>query len=362
MGKAKISSQQLLALIILFNTGTALVVSLGTKADRDAWLATLLGAAGGMLLFGIYAALYRLAPSLLLTDHLRAVLGRYVGFAAGLLYSVFFLYGASRDLRDGGNLLINSVLDQTPLVVVEVVMILAVAYVLNKGIEVLARTAQIFLMVLLLIGLLSLVLLLCSNLIETKRLFPVLGHGWHHVLMSFLQQTLEFPYSEIICFTMVFPLVNQVNKGIRFGFAAVLISGIVLTLSSMFQITVLGMDVTARSTFPLLYMISLIDIGPFVQRLDVLVVLTLIIGVFFKVAIFYYACVRTIADIFHIPDERKMILPVALLIALTSLISAGSFTEHIEEGNIALRTLFVLLGIIVPVMLLIAGWMKKRMS
>lgn len=360
MDKVKINSQQLLALMILFNMGTALVVSLGTSAERDAWIANLLGAAGGFLLFGVYAALHLLAPKLRLTGHLRSMLGRRGGFVAGMLYMIFFMYGAARDLRDAGNLLVNSVLDQTPLMAVEAIMVLTVAYVLNKGIEVLARTAQIFLVVLLLIGLLSMFFLLFSTLIETERLFPILGNGWSPVLISVLQQTFEFPYSELICFMMLLPLINQTNKGIRFGFVAVVISGIVLTLSSMLQITILGKDITSRSTFPLLYMISLIDIGSIVQRLDVFVVLTLIIGAFFKIAIFYYACVSAIADVFHIQDEHRLVLPVGLLVLLTSLMSAGSFPEHIEEGNIALRTVFAFMGVAIPVLLLIFGWIKKR--
>ncbi|MGQ8873526.1 GerAB/ArcD/ProY family transporter [Paenibacillus amylolyticus] len=360
MDEVKINAQQLLALMVLFNMGTSLVVSLGTTAERDAWIATLLGNAGGLILFGVYAALFRLAPKLQLIGHIRALLGKPIGLILGMLYIIFFLYGASRDLRDGGDLLINSVLDQTPLIVVEAAMILAVAYVLDKGIEVLARTAQIFLIVLLLVGLLSVVLLLCSNVIETERLFPLLGNGWGAVFTPFLKQTFEFPYTELICFMVIFPSLDQPNQGLRFGFVAVFISGIILTISSMLQIAVLGVDITSQSTFPLLDMISLIDVGAFVQRLDVFFVLFLIVGVFFKTAIFYYACVSSITDLFHIRDKRTMIYPVGLLILVVSLINSSNFAEHIKEGNIALQTVFLPMGGAIPVLLLIGGWLKKR--
>ncbi|MBB6021714.1 spore germination protein KB [Paenibacillus sp. JGP012] len=358
MNEVKINAQQLLALMVLFNMGTALVVSLGTTAERDAWIATSLGAAGGIILFGVYAALFRLGPKLQLIGHLR-LLGKPIGLVLGMLYIIFFLYGASRDLRDGGDLLINSVLDQTPLIVVEASMILAIAYVLDKGLEVLARTAQIFLIVLLLVGLLSVVLLFCSNVIETERLFPILGDGWGAVLTPFLKQTFEFPYTELICFMVILPSVNQPNQGLRFGFVAVLISGVILTISSILQIAVLGVDITSHSTFPLLDMIGLIEMGAFVQRLDVFFVLFLIVGVFFKTAIFYYACVSSITDLFHIRDKRTLILPVGLLILAASLINSGNFAEHIEEGNIALHTVFVSMGGAIPVILLMGGWLKK---
>jgi spore germination protein KB len=47
MEKAKISVIQLFAMMFLFELGSALVVSLGSNAKKDAWLAILLGVCGG---------------------------------------------------------------------------------------------------------------------------------------------------------------------------------------------------------------------------------------------------------------------------------------------------------------------------
>lgn len=360
MGKPRISPGQLFSLIILFDMGTALVVSLGIKSEKDAWLAILLGTGGGLLLFFVYTALFRLYPKLPLTGYIRAILGKWIGFALGLLYILFFLYGAARDVRDGADLIVSSVLDQTPIIVISAVMIMSVAYVLNKGIEVLARTAQIFLVILGIVGLLSNVLLLFSDAIEINRLFPILGDGWGPVIKTTLKQTIQFPHSEVICFTMLLPYLNQSKKGVRAGFTAVLISGFILSYSSALNIAVLGTDLVGRATFPMLNMISLINIGEFIQRLDVFVVLTLIIGDFFKVAIFFYAGVMAAADVFQIRDHRKLILPMGLLILLNSMMITSSFSEHIEEGNAALQTVFILFGVIIPFVLLMVGGLRRH--
>ncbi|MBO1515289.1 GerAB/ArcD/ProY family transporter [Metabacillus bambusae] len=357
---SKISPGQLFSLIILFDMGTALVVSLGIMAEKDAWLAILLGAAGGLFLFFVYTSLFRLYPDLPLTTYMREILGKWIGWTLGLFYILFFLYGAARDVRDGGDLLVSSVLDQTPTIVISSVLIISVAYVLNKGIEVLARTAQIFLVILVILALLSNLLLLLSGTVEINRLLPVLGNGWGPVIKTSLKQTIEFPHGEVICFTMLLPYLNKPKKGVRAGFAAVLISGLILSYSSALNIAVLGTDIVGRTTFPMLYMISLINIGEFIQRLDVFVVLTLIIGDFFKVAIFFYAGVMAAADVFQIRDYRKLILPIGLLILLISMMITGSFAEHIEEGNLALQTVFVLFGTVIPLALLLVGGLRRR--
>ncbi|WP_372631232.1 GerAB/ArcD/ProY family transporter [Cohnella sp.] len=360
MEKAKISPGQMAALIFLFEMGTALVVSLGLDAEKDAWIAILLGTAGGLALLGLYASLYRRYPDLPLTSYAIEILGKWIGWPLGLLYALFFIYGAARDMRDGADLLITSVLDQTPLVAIGALMMLTIGYVLHKGIEVLARTAQIYFAVMVVLGVLSNLLLIVSGVIDVDRLLPVLEKGWGPVLDTTLTQSFEFPFAEMICFTMLFPYLSRPGKGIRWSFVALFASGLVLSFSMAMNIAVLGVDIASRSTFPLLTTISLVNIKEFIQRLDVFVVMTLIIGDFFKVAIFYYVAVLGISGLFRIGDYRKLVYPVGLIIYCLSLIIAANFAEHIEEGNLALSSVFLLFGVFLPLLLWIVAFVRQR--
>lgn len=362
MEKARISPGQLFTLIVLFDMGTAILRVLAMSAGKDAWLAILLGTAGGLAIFWVYVSLYRLYPELPLTGYIRAILGKWIGWPLGLLYTLFFIHGAARDLREGSALIISSVMDQTPLIVVSVVMVLSIVYVLNKGIEVLARTAQIFLFILAILGPISLLLLFASGVIDINRLLPVLGNGLGPVIQTTLKQTIEFPHEEVICFTMLLPYLNHRQKGISAGFAAVLISGIVLSFSTALNMAALGIEIADRSTFPLLSTIRLINIGEMIQRLDVFVVLTLIIGDFFKVAIFFYAGVIAAADLTRTKDYRKLVLPVGVIIIIMSMMISSSFVEQIEEGDILLVTVFLFFGVLLPTFLLVTAVVRKRLE
>lgn len=359
MENTKISPGQLFALIVLFDMGTSILRVLAIDAENDAWLAILFGAVGGLAIFWIYVSLYRRYPDLPLTGYSRNILGKRIGGALGLLYVLFFIHGAARDLREGGDLIASSVLDATPVIAINVIMILSIGYVLSKGIEVLARTGQIFLFVLVLLGIISSLLLVFAGVIDVKRLLPVLGNGWEPVIETTLRQTIQFPHEEVVCFTMVLPQLNRMKTGARAGFAAVLVSSFLLSYTTALNIAVLGADIAGRATFPLLNTISLINIGEFIQRLDVIVVLTLIIGDFFKVAIFYYAAVMSIADVFGITDYRKLVQPTGIIILVISVMLSGNFAEQIEEGDILLYTMFMLFGAILPFVLLIASFMHK---
>jgi spore germination protein KB len=180
------------------------------------------------------------------------------------------------------------------------------------------------------------------------------------VLKTTLTQTFEFPYEEVICFTMLLPYLNQQKRGIQAGFAAVLFSSVILSLSTAMNIAVLGTDMAGRATFPLLHTVSLINIGEIIQRLDVIVVLTLIIGVFFKVAIFFYAGVLAASDLFQISDYRRLVYPLGIIILSIAMMLSGNFTEQIEEGDVLLVTVFLFFGVVIPGFLLVVGGLRRR--
>ncbi|WP_245947475.1 GerAB/ArcD/ProY family transporter [Bacillus taeanensis] len=51
MEKAKIGAIQLFAMMFIFEMGTAVVISYGSAAKKDAWLAILLAMFGGIIFF-----------------------------------------------------------------------------------------------------------------------------------------------------------------------------------------------------------------------------------------------------------------------------------------------------------------------
>lgn len=166
MEKAKISVIQLFALMFIFDMVTALVVSYGITARKDAWLATLIGMCGGIVLFFIYHFLFRQYPNLSFTAISRKIFGKHVGWLIGLLYILLFLYMAARNVRDFGDLLISSTLRETPLLSVIILFVLVICYVLNLGIEVLGRTSEVFIVILFLFGAAGIFFILVSGNVD----------------------------------------------------------------------------------------------------------------------------------------------------------------------------------------------------
>lgn len=362
MEKAKISPSQFFSLIVMFELGSAIVVGLGMTAKQDAWLTILLGMLSGMLLFyAAYGYLWNQFPYHSLTGIIQKVVGRFLGIPLSILYVFYFCYISSRVLRDFGELLITSILTDTPLLVVNFIMILIIAYASYLGIEVLGRTGEIYFAIMMGFVFLGLFSIFTSGVFHIENLLPMLEQGWSPVLKSTFPVTFTFPFGEMIVFTMFFPYLNKAKAAIKVGLTAILFSGLILSLTIATNIGVIGVHEAANAAFPLLKTAERINIGDFLQRLDAIVIVVLIIGGFFKSVLFFYAAIIGAAEICAVQNYRKLVLPAAILTLILSVFMASNFIEHIETGLQKVPYLLHLpMQVGVPLLLVGLTWIRKQ--
>ena len=148
MEKARINANQLFAMIFLFEIGTAIVLPVGFASVQSVWIAILIALIFGIGLYLIYDYLYREYPDLPLSGYIKAILGKPIGWVVNLSLLLFLIHNDARVLRETSELLVTASYDVTPLFVISALMIVAVIYVLNKGVEVIARVAEIYLFIL----------------------------------------------------------------------------------------------------------------------------------------------------------------------------------------------------------------------
>ncbi|GAB1800238.1 GerAB/ArcD/ProY family transporter [Priestia megaterium] len=361
MEKAKLSVIQLFALMFIFEMGTALVVSYGTNARKDAWLAILLALCGGIVLFYIFHFLYRQYPNLLFTGYIRELFGKYLGWIVGLLYCLHFLYICGRNVRELGDLLVSSTLSETPLLAINLTLVLVICYVIHLGIEVVGRTAEVFMVVLLLLGAAGNFFVLVSGDVDFHQIRPFLERGWKPIFTTAFPHLLIFPFGEMIAFTMLLPYLNRPQLAKRAWLAAMISSGMILSWTVLLNTSVLGVDVMQRSVFPTLTAVGKVNLFDFIERLDAIVVFTLLITVFFKASIYLYASVLGIADLFKLKTYRQILLPIGTIVIFLSLAMASSFSEQGEEGFLN-HYLSLALLIVVPMLMLVVSVIRNHFT
>ncbi|MEK4223532.1 GerAB/ArcD/ProY family transporter [Bacillus sp. FSL W8-0116] len=361
MEKAKIDGLQLFILIFLFEMGSAIVLPLSVQTRQDAWISVLGGMLGGLVLFLIYQRLYLYYPNKLMTTYIQDILGTVLGRIIGFVYVVYFLYLAARVLRDFGELLVTFSYPETPVLIINAIMMATLVYALNKGIEVMARTSELSFVVLYILAIIGFVLVFVSGLVKIDHLRPMLENGIKPILKAVATETLYVPFGEMIVFTMILPYLNRPEKAKAVGLSAVTISGINLMIITAINIGVLGVDLFSRAVFPLLATIQQIEMPDFLERLDIFFLIALVIGGFFKIGLFFYAATIGAAEIFRISDYKKLVYIVAIIILFASISIADNYFEHIKEGlNLVPIYLHLPFQIVLPLILLIIAFFKNR--
>ncbi|MFU1997020.1 GerAB/ArcD/ProY family transporter [Priestia megaterium] len=361
MEKAKISASQLFILMVLFELGTSLLLPVAMEAKQDAWLAILLGMLGSLVLFVIYYKLYSYYPNLLPTEYMQKILGKAIGSVLAFLYISYFIYDVARVLRDIGEMLLTFSYSDTPLFIANALLILVIIYTVQKGIEVVARSGELFFIFMYVLAVTGFLLIVCSGLIDFKNLQPVLEDGILPVLKVVFIQTLYFPFGEAIVFTMILPYLNNPKKAKVTMLCATGLSGINLTITMLINISVLGVDLTARSQFPLLSTVQSIQVADFLERLDVFFMLALVIGGFSKISVLFYASMIATATLFKIKSPSRLSYPIGLIVLFMSLMISRNFQEHLHEG-IGVEMFFLQIPFlaIIPVLLFLVAFFKNR--
>lgn len=366
MKQEQISALQLFYIMIGFEVGNTLIFAVGAGAKQDAWLAILLAMIGGLILMSVYIKLSSLYPEDTLIQMLPKITGKFLSYPIIILYIFYFTFLATTACRDFAELILSTILPDTPMVVVIGCFVVIVIYCLRGGIESLGRMGEFMFPIYLLVMLVVWILILITNEeFDLERLKPLLGEGWRPVLDEVLPlpspSILVFPFGENVLILMFFPYLSKINKAKTTGIAIVIAGGILLALNSLVMISVLGPDIYKQEFFPLLAATRMVSIADFLERFDAVIILMMVAGVFLKVGGWAFGASTAISQVFKIKNYDSILLALGAIITPLSIILATNFVQFRFIGmNFIDPYLHVPLQIVIPIGLLVIAMIRKK--
>lgn len=368
MKPEKISSLQLFYVMLGFEIGNTVIFATGAEAKQDAWLAIIIAMLCGLLLMWVYAKLSEYYPDDTLVQMIPKIIGKFLSYPLIVVYILYFTYLASTACRDFSELIVSTILTDTPMVVVVGCFMVLMIYCLRGGIEAFGRMGEIvFPVYILVMAAIWILMMISLDQFDIKRLVPVLGDGIKPVLNAVFPypspSILVFPFGETVLITMFFPFLKKKNDTQKVGMSVILMGGILLTVNSLIIVSVLGPHVFSKEFFPLLAAARMVSIADFLERLDALIILMMVAGVFFKVGGWTYGASVAIAQLFKLKSNDSILIPLGAVITPFSMILATSFVQHREIGsNFIDPYLHVPLQIVVPLLLLGIASIRKKIG
>ncbi|MFB9756173.1 endospore germination permease [Paenibacillus hodogayensis] len=337
-------------LVIFFTIGTSILIApsgLAAEAKQDGWLGCIIGIALNLLVVLLYVVLAERYPGLSLVQYCEAVLGRWLGKAAGLLFVAFFYLLASLMIGDLGFFLASQIMPETPMEVVQILFIIVVGLAVRAGLAVYSRAAEIFFPWLLL--LLAVLIVPLVPKLQLHNVTPVLEYGIKPVLKSGFSL---FGLQETVVMLMIYPLVSKGKGRIRGLVLGTAIGGFVLFIITLWSIAVLGASLSANQLFPAYTLAKNINIGHFLERVEGVMIFIWILSIFVKIAITFHSVALGTAQLFRVSDEKPFVWPLALGMLAISLICYPN-TIYVKDFLAKNWTPFaIVFMVLLPVLLL----------
>jgi spore germination protein KB len=361
MNQEKIGTKQLFLLMLAFEIGTAIIFSIGTEAKQDSWLAVLAGMLYGLILISIFTILSEYYPGNSLIQIIQITFGRFIGYPLCIAYIIYFISQAARISRDFAELILSTILVETPGLIIMASFVAVIIYTLRGGVEVFGRMAEMVFPVVLLLWIITWIIICASGVVDLKQLTPVLGTGIKTVWKTSFPNLTSLPFGELIVFTMVWPMLNDSKKAKTVGRAAVLTGGILLTINMLGVLSVLGPYLIDRMNVPLLVTVRMVSMADFLERIDAVVILIMVAGGFFKVGVYIYGAAIGTAHLFQLQSYHSVLIPLGVIIISLGQVMVRNVTEHNSIGSIFdMSFVHLPLQLVIPGLLLIIAFLNSR--
>ncbi|ASN07389.1 spore gernimation protein [Virgibacillus necropolis] len=358
MEKGRISALQMAILVYptIMATAILLVPSItGEFAQQDMWLSPIWASSAGFLSVYIAYQLNIHYPKQTVIQYSEKIIGRIPGKLIGLVFLFFYLHSNGIILREYGEFVVGNFLPTTPIIVVIGSMALVSALAVHGGLEVMARSAQIFVPIVVILFL-SIVILLIPDL-EPKNMFPVMEKGVKPSVMGAVVPSSWFVEFFLISFLL--PFLRKREKGLKWGMISVFTVMLTLVITNLFSLFLFG-NITATFTYPVMSAARYISIADFLQHLESIVMAIWVGAMFIKISVFYYAVVIGTAQWLNLSNYRPVVFPIGFLLVIFSIWSAPNLQELAYSLGTTWPFYAIFIQTFIPILLLLFVVLRKK--
>lgn len=358
MGKEIITKKQGMSILLIFILGSSVILGVGSDVKQDAWIAIFIAMIMAIPFIYIYSRILLNFPGKDLFEILIIIFGKFFGKVMVLPFIWFSFYLGALVTRDFTEFIKIVSLPETPQYMIAIMMVLLCIWAVKSGIEVIGRWSSIVFPILLIAFII--VSLLFIPHVKLKNIKPILYNGIIPVLNSAFT-IFSFPFTETIVFTAVLNKLRKNSDILKVYFLGLIIGGSLILLMTIRDIVTLGVENISILYFPAYSALRLINVGDFLQRIEVAVGIVFMFGGFVKISVCLYFASKGFAKIFNFNEYRQIVAPIGLLMMILSIIVYEDTMEMFYWAINIYKYYAIPFEIILPLFILITSEIKLRL-
>lgn len=330
------------------------------KLKQDIWISIIASALLSVIILACYFLLYKTSNKGEFAAIIKENVGRPIAFVLFVLYGFYFAFLTFLGLRDIAEVITIFMIHDFPVYVAGIAILAVVIYGLYHGIEAFARTTSILFFVQMTVFVFFSVLILISNRSHFEYFLPIAENGLIPFIKPTLQSAYAAPFGKLFVLLIIYQFVLEKEKSYRYGYYAILYTGLLLLLISVYNIIILGPEAMILDIRPSLRISKRIDIVFFIQRLDLLVINSLIMMSFVKVWVLLFGARYLLADAFKIKNGNKIPFVLSILIVIALMFFAKNYITFLDfRQTIIIPYVNLTFEIIIPFLLIIIAIIRK---
>ncbi|WP_419876945.1 GerAB/ArcD/ProY family transporter [Brevibacillus centrosporus] len=355
--KGKITATQSGMILYPIIMSTAMIAgpSLMMKhAMQDMWITPIWASCSGFLALFIAKQLNQRYVNMTIIEQSQQIAGTFWGKGIGFFYVLLFLQINGFIVREYAEF-IALFLNGTPLSIVSSALVLVSAFAVRGGVEVIARSAQIF-FPFFVVPFLIMILLILKDL-EPQNILPILDNGLLPTIRAAVIP--QGWFREVFLLSFLLPYMSDRTNAKKAGVVTILACLVTMIVSNLITLFAFG-DVTMTLLFPIMDMARYVSVADFFENLESGVMAVWVVGVFVKVTLFYYVTVLGTAQWLNLSNFRPIVLPVGWLTILFCFWGIPDFSTVGEINSFAIPFLLMIFFVFIPGSLLLLSTLTEK--
>ncbi|MDQ0194066.1 spore germination protein KB [Paenibacillus wynnii] len=343
----------------IFPTVTVVLPGIiGNYAEQDAPFVIILSALVGLGIAALVGTVIRINNGAPFLDWIGEKSSSLIATVLGLLLLQFYLSTSSGILREFVNFIKDNVLLNTPVTVLTLLILLITIYMVKQGIESIARVNSIVIMPLVFFTPLYLIGL--SGNLNIHRLLPLFDHNVAEFTLGSLTPISWL--SEVAVLLFLAPYLKSPQKARFIGWLGLLSVSLLLMFSVITSLLVFGPDYIKLTTYPGFSTTSVLHIGKFIERMDILFISYWVLSIYLKFSIFLFATVECFKQTFRVKGSTPYIGALGLVIALECLFTWHDPAKFNAYSNEACYLVFILFNALLPLAIILLHRFRQSKS
>jgi spore germination protein KB len=318
--KQKLSGVQAAAILINMIVPSAILIIPSHVIEmtrQDEWVSMLLALGLTLVFTLVIGMICRQFSGASVLDWLESRMGRLIAKLLGFSLCFYYLVMASTNVRQYANYIWEQMMMKTPLFIICLVIAAIAVYMASRGVEAMGRIHFNVFMLYISFVVINLFLLGPQyNLNQFKPAFEV-----PPVQHMFATAMPAGWLSSIASIVLLLPYLKKDGQAQKIALWSTLIAGLMLVLITSVAVAVFGADIIDAIAYPAFAALGTIDIGQFLERVDILLLTAWMASMFANVSVYIFFLFQMLEGTFKLNSKMATSGSLVLFITVTAVYS-----------------------------------------